>query len=56
MEERKEKLIDDIRNIYGKLPLFSAAESNESHHARFVLESVLAVKTAELKSLGVNWH
>ena len=56
MEQRKQRLIGDIQNIYRKLPLLSAAESNEAHHARFVLESVLAMKTAELRSLGVNWH
>ncbi|MFK7958784.1 MAG: hypothetical protein AB8B96_22030 [Lysobacterales bacterium] len=56
MEHRKEELISDIRNLYRKLPLSRAGESKEFKHAQFVLESVLAMKTAELTSLGGHWH
>ena len=56
MEKRKQRLIGEIQNIYRKLPSLSATDTNEAHHDRFVLESVLAMKTAELRSLGVNWH
>ncbi|MEM9532813.1 MAG: hypothetical protein AAGA23_17975 [Pseudomonadota bacterium] len=56
MEQRKEQLISDIRSLYRKLPMSRLGESNEHKHAQFVLESVLAMKTAELKSLGSCWH
>lgn len=56
MEQRKEQLISDIRSLYRKLPLSRAGHSREFKHAQFVLESVLAMKTAELKSLGGHWH
>lgn len=56
MEQRKEELISDIRSLYRKLPLSRAGHGKQFKHAQFVLESVLAMKTAELKSLGGNWH
>lgn len=56
MEQRKEKLISDIRRLYHKLPQTQLGETSEYQQARFVLESVLAMKTAELRSMGMDWH
>ncbi len=55
-EQRKQKLVSDIRLIYRRLPLACGSGTPEFKHARYVLESVLAMKTAELRSLGGNWH
>ena len=56
VEQRKEKLITDIRRLYRKLPQTQMADTREYQHARFVLESVLAMKTAELRAMGMDWH
>ena len=42
--------------IYRRLPLACVPGIPEVRHARYVLESVLAMKTAELRSLGKDWH